>query len=137
MFGYTMARRPALAAAATLTAVIAFAAPAAAARHQPTASPSACSPAAYMDQDENTGQVFAVGYTTCNVEFVATMRVNLWIDNTEVRGASQACPIGTDCYTSSGSIAPYPGRHRYCAQAVFYWAGTNPSQTVWSCEYLG
>jgi hypothetical protein len=136
MFSYTKVGRPALMAAAAVTAAIGFAAPAEAASHQP-ASAKACSAAAYMDRDEHTGHVFAVGHTTCNVDFAASMRVNLWIDNRNVRGATQACPLRTTCYTSSGSIAPARGRHRYCAEAVFFFAGKDSAQTVWSCKYQG
>jgi hypothetical protein len=136
MLGYTKIGPRALTAAAGLTAAIAFAAPAAAASHGPATS-SACSPVAQIGRDEHTGQLWAEGYTTCAVNGPASMRVNIWVDNTAVKGASEACPVGTDCDTVSGMITPSSGRHRYCAQAVFYWAGTNPSQDDWSCEYLG
>lgn len=130
------ARRLALTTAAALTAALAAAVPAASAQAA-TVSPQACSAVAALDRDEHTGNVFAVAYASCPIQFVATMRSNLWIDNTNVKGASQACPLGTTCYTSSGSVPPRSGRHRYCAQAVFFFASPNPSQTAWSCRYMG
>jgi hypothetical protein len=81
--------------------------------------------------------MWAYGYTSCNVFGPALMRVNIWVDNTSEQGTSQSCPLGTNCYTASGMITPASGRHRYCSQVWFYWAGTNPTQSSWSCEYLG
>lgn len=139
MFGFTKVRNSALVAAAGLTAALALAspaAPAAAASHQP-AIPRACHPISGLDRDEHTGRMWAYGYTSCPVRGPAAMRVNIWVDSKAVRGRSQSCRYGSNCYTSSGMITPRHGRHRYCSQVWFYWASTDPTQASWYCRYIG
>lgn len=133
---WAKARRPALVAVAGLTAALAFATPAAAASHRP-AAPGTCRPIAGLDRNGHTGQVRAHGSVSCPVYGPASMRVTFWVDNTSVKSTSQACPIGTNCYTATGTITPHSGRHRYCSQAWFYWVGPSPAQSRRICEYLG
>ncbi|MDR0343315.1 MAG: hypothetical protein LBI49_09345 [Nocardiopsaceae bacterium] len=144
MFKHIRAGRPALMAAAALTAALAFAVPASAASAQPTASAASSRPAAAaavachsnaaLDRDEHTGALFAVGWTSCPVRFAADMRVNLWFDNHLVVGRTVACRLFTNCSTSSGSRLPLRGRHRYCAQSVFFISG-GTGDIRWSCRY--
>jgi len=139
MFRYTAkAGRSALAVAAALTAVIAFAVPAAAASHQPAPSASsACHPVSNIGRDEHTGQLWAIGYTSCPVDGPGTMYVEMYVDNTLVSNVRHVCSWGTDCYTYTPEIWPRSGRHLYCAAVVFYWASKTPTSDSWSCEYLG
>lgn len=144
MFKYIRAGRPALLAAAALTATLAFVVPASAASAQSTAPAAtgrpaaaaavACHSNAALDRDENTGALFAVGWTSCPVRFSALMRVNLWFDNHVVVGRTFACRLFTNCSTSSGARLPLRGRHRYCAQSVFSVAG-GTGEIHWSCRY--
>lgn len=80
---------------------------------------------------------FAVGYLSCDAGGVSTLNVSLWVDNTSVRQGIQSCRFGTDCDTATGSIGLSASRHRYCSPAAYYVNSPNPSQVVWSCEYLG
>lgn len=153
MVNYIKAGRPAFMAMTALAAAIAFTAPAAAATARPApasaqpvadtaqvvaVSPRACTITAQVDRDEHTGALFGVGFATCPVFAVqALMHVNFWIDNKVVRSRSLHCAHGTNCFTSSGSILPAAGRHRYCAEATFYVDGTDPSSQVWSCMFQG
>lgn len=141
MFGHSKARRLVLTAAAALTAALAFTAPAAASsrpavsNQQAVISPSACGLGAAMDRDEHTGAVFATGFLTCPIHgVVSAMSVRLWIDSTVVRSRFMSCALGTNCFTSSGSSPLHAGRHRYCAEALFYNNGEDVSLIQWSCE---
>ena len=125
-------------AAATLATSTALTASASAATRPMAVSPQACSTVANMDRDEHTGQLFATGYATCLVGAGTRMNVILWVDSTAARQHTQLCTYHTQCVTSTGSITPLSGRHRYCAEARFYLNSNSPPVAEnWSCEYLG
>lgn len=142
---HSKARSSAFAATVALSAagaaLMAIVTPATAEAARPAViSPKACTISSYVDRDEHTGHVFAVGYATCPVNSPASISAGLYIDGALVKQSGQGCPLGSDCYTSSGAIALHSGRHQYCARAALFLSGglgSTPSKVVWSCEYLG
>jgi hypothetical protein len=150
---------PAGASAAT-SATAAGAAATATSAPNATQVSSGCSSAASIGWLSHN-RVYGGGWMTCPRPFptvVRTVDATLYRNHLAVAygrsdcdGLAETCsvhspavanPAGIQtwcsyCRASYTPIAPARGRHRYCAEAVFFFAGKDSTQTVWSCKYQG